>query len=230
MIGIIPAIFGESDQYTCPVEMLPAGYFVSEGTRHIKPVIQYTLENMILAGVDGIVVVVNPDKMPLMRHLKDGDHLGLNISYVWQSAACGLIAAIDAAYHLVKGDTVLVAVPGMIVPPAFLPAMARTFEKGEVDAVVAVTPKGVKGRLIGAYCWGPKFTGFLRDQVIAKKDPAPETVLLNAVQNGLNIAFVKPQQFMALYNDWTTVYEPINPIMVKSGMTPSLIIKEPVYP
>jgi len=239
MIGVIPAILKPPMMYPCPPEMLPAGSFVVGETTCIKPVSQYLVENMILAGVESLAIVVNEHKEDVMRYFQGGGYFGLPIAYLW-SQGHSLAAGIDAAFHIVERQIVLVGVPGIIVPPPFLPQMASVLDSTGADIVAAVqskprhgaTAKDVQGKMIGAYCWTPRFTSFLRDRVVAqvaaRKEPTLESVILDAIQSGLGVTSVAPDQYLALYNNsWGAYYEPVMPRMVPDARRVVKQIEEP---
>ncbi|MFN3335463.1 MAG: sugar phosphate nucleotidyltransferase, partial [Caldilinea sp.] len=107
LIGLIPAAGkGVRLGLPYPKELYP----VIRNNRY-KPVAQFVVDNLTLAGLRHIVLVINETKHQLVGYFGNGQRFGCNISYVVQEAlngdgavqstSPGLAHALDSAYHLI---------------------------------------------------------------------------------------------------------------------------------
>lgn len=72
-----------------------------------KPLIYYPLSVLMLTGVRDVLLVVNEGDLPLYRRLfRDGDHLGLRISYIVQDKPRGLPDAFLLGREFIGSDPV----------------------------------------------------------------------------------------------------------------------------
>jgi glucose-1-phosphate thymidylyltransferase len=121
IIGLIPAA-GKGLRLGLPY---PKELYPVIRNNHYKPISQFVLSNMTLAGVHHIVFVINETKHQLMGYFGDGHRFGCNISYTVQettnghdkSTSPGLAHALDSAYHLTKGKTVFFGMADTIMQP-----------------------------------------------------------------------------------------------------------------
>lgn len=121
VIGLIPAAGkGVRLGLPYPKELYP----VIQNNRY-KPISQFIVENMTSAGVKEIVFVINETKHQLIGYFGNGSRFGCNFTYVVQetresankSTSPGLAHALDSAYHIVKGKTVLFGMADTIIKP-----------------------------------------------------------------------------------------------------------------
>ncbi len=120
-IGLIPAA-GKGLRLGLPY---PKELYPIIRDNHYKPVSQFILENLVFAGVQHIVFVINETKNQLMGYFGNGSRFSCNISYVVQeavdtqvkSSSPGLAHALDSAYHLTKGKTVFFGMADTIMQP-----------------------------------------------------------------------------------------------------------------
>lgn len=71
-----------------------------------KPMIYYPLATLMLAGIKDILVITTPeDQANFKKLLKDGQHLGLNISYTVQPSPDGLAQAFILGEEFIGDDT-----------------------------------------------------------------------------------------------------------------------------
>jgi glucose-1-phosphate thymidylyltransferase len=128
-VGVIPAAGkGLRLGLPYPKELYP----IISGGRY-KPVAEHILENMVAAGVEHVVFVINETKHQLIGYFGDGARFGCRISYAYQDpdrkgqgGSAGLAEALDAAYHLYHGRQVVFGMADTIITPldAFKPLMA----------------------------------------------------------------------------------------------------------
>jgi glucose-1-phosphate thymidylyltransferase len=122
LVGLIPAAGkGVRLGLPYPKELYP----IIRDNRY-KPVSQFVLENLTASGVKHVVFVINATKHQLIGYFGSGARFGCAISYVVQeqreddsqSSSPGLAHALDAAYHLVRGQTVAFGMADTIMTPA----------------------------------------------------------------------------------------------------------------
>ncbi len=72
-----------------------------------KPMVYYPLSVLMLAEIRDILIITNPENIPLYKNLLgDGSHLGLNISYTFQTEPRGLADAFLVGEEFIDGDKV----------------------------------------------------------------------------------------------------------------------------
>ncbi len=72
-----------------------------------KPMVYYPLSTLMLADIKDVLIICNPeDKEQFQKLLKDGKHLGINISYAIQTAPRGIADAFVVAEDFIKNDDV----------------------------------------------------------------------------------------------------------------------------
>lgn len=188
-IGLIPAAGrGIRLGLPYPKELYP----IIRDNRY-KPVSQFVLENLVAAGVEHVVFVINDRKSQLIGYFGDGSRFGCRLSYVVQeppeegaSTSPGLANALDAAYHLTRGRTVLFGMADTIMQPGdvFARGLAsmQAGDAGVLCLFPTATPEkfgmvrladGIAAEIVdkpavtglshmwGCILWQPEFTEFL---------------------------------------------------------------------
>ena len=123
IIGIVPAA-GSGTRlypYSGAKELLPIGSQKIKINGRIeerpKIVSQYVIDAMITAGVEKIIIIINECKINLMKLYKNGQHLGVDICYIFQDKSLGMAYALNLAKNWVKNATVLMGMPDTVVLP-----------------------------------------------------------------------------------------------------------------
>lgn len=115
LIGVIPAAGkGVRLGLPFPKELYP----VIRHNRH-RPVAQFVLENLTVAGVQYVVFVINETKHQLIGYFGDGNRFGCHIVYAVQEQTnrLGLAHALNSAYHFVRTKTVCFGMADTIMTP-----------------------------------------------------------------------------------------------------------------
>jgi glucose-1-phosphate thymidylyltransferase len=124
-----------------PKELLPITYSSTGGRVYPRPVIEYSIEAMRLAGIRSGSIVINTDKAEILRYLGNGSHLGVSLLYGVQSDALGLPHAIDIMYNWVANSVICMALPDTIYSPQNAPLqICRELMQTNADLVLGVFP------------------------------------------------------------------------------------------
>jgi glucose-1-phosphate thymidylyltransferase len=214
LIGLIPAA-GKGLRLGLPY---PKELYPIIRDNHYKPVAQYILENLVSSGVGHVVFVINETKHQLIGYFGDGSRFGCHISYVVQetrednqkSTSPGLAHALDAAYHLVKGNTVLFGMADTIITPknvfelilkqagsaddALLGlfdtthpekfGMVEMDKQGQVVHIVDKPRYTPLKDMWGIIAWRPRFTEFLHEAIQSQGLSDFAQVLNSAISSG----------------------------------------------
>lgn len=142
MIGLIPAAGkGVRLGLPYPKELYP----VIRENRY-KPIAQFILQNLTVAGLEHVVFVINETKHQLVGYFGNGQRFGCHISYVVQetgnqsdrSTSPGLAHALDSAYHLTRGKTVFFGMADTIMQPEGVFQHMHEIAGPDVDGVLAL--------------------------------------------------------------------------------------------
>ena len=150
IIGLIPAA-GKGVRLGLPY---PKELYPVIRENHYKPVAQFVLNSLTMAGVTHIAIVINETKHQLIGYFGDGHRFGSNISYVVQeqsdalnkSTSPGLADALDSAYHLTRNKTVFFGMADTIMQPqdVFSHAYQNANPKDDVTLVLFPTDRPEK--------------------------------------------------------------------------------------
>jgi glucose-1-phosphate thymidylyltransferase len=144
LIGLIPAAGkGVRLRLPYPKELYP----IIRDNRY-KPISQFVLENLTAVPVEHVVFVINETKHQLIGYFGDGHRFGCHTSYVVQEArenadqstSPGLGHALDSAYHLTRGKTVLFAMADTIMEPVDLYARMLDSADPDDDVIMGLFP------------------------------------------------------------------------------------------
>ncbi|MCC7176488.1 MAG: NTP transferase domain-containing protein [Bryobacterales bacterium] len=144
LIGLVPAA-GKGVRLNLP---FPKELYPVAGVGGYRPAAQFVLDNLQVAGVNHVVLVINETKHQLIGHFGDGHRFGLTLSYVVQeplpqnnsSTSPGLAHALDCGYHLTRGKTVFFGMPDTIMEPREVFRLMREEARDQDDAILALFP------------------------------------------------------------------------------------------
>ena len=214
LIGLIPAA-GKGVRLGLPY---PKELYPVIRDNHYKPISQFVLNNLTTAGLKHVVFVINETKHQLIGYFGNGNRFGCNISYVVQDAtngegkstSPGLAHALDSAYHLTKGKTVLFGMADTIMQPndvlkkaleATTPeddvmlvlfdtehpekfGMVRLNESAQILEIVDKPKKTDLKLMWGSIIWKPRFTDFLHEYVNEKGVGDFANIMNDAIKQG----------------------------------------------
>jgi glucose-1-phosphate thymidylyltransferase len=221
LVGLIPAA-GKGIRLGLPY---PKELYPIIRDNRYKPISQFVLENLTAAQVAHVVIVINESKHQLMGFFGDGHRFGCHISYVVQEArensnqstSPGLGHALDAAYHLVRGKTVLFGMADTIMEPVDLFAQMLANSSPEDDLIMGLFPTerphkfgmtafDANGRIPyiidkpketdlthmwGCIIWRPSFTEHLHDCLNCGEVADFAVVMNNAIRAGMRFRAVR---------------------------------------
>lgn len=243
LVGLIPAA-GKGTRLNLPY---PKELYPVIRNNHYKPLAQFVVENLTASGVQDIVFVVNETKHQLIGYFGSGSRFGCQFSYAVQesnghlnsSTSPGLAHALDSAYHLVRGKTVLFGMADTIMVPVdiyrqlldaarpedqvilglFNVTRPEKFGMVEMDGEGSVSqiidkPAKTDLRLAwGCIAWRPAFTEFLHNSIQRENISDFATVMNRAIAAGMPFRGVALPD--ASYSDLGT-YEEIAELEGKS--------------
>ena len=217
LVGLIPAA-GEGTRLSLPFpkELFPVIH--GEGYKVIS---QFVMENLVIAGAKHIIVVINQTKHQLLGHFGNGHKIGCEISYVVQenkdtlseSTSPGLAFALDSAYHLTKGKTVLFGMADTLMKPENVFKTALDSSEPEDDIILGLFPTsrpekfgmcdietdGLVTKVIdkpnetdlkymwGFIIWREKFTELLHEQIQHSAVTDFALILNLAIESGMKV-------------------------------------------
>ncbi len=216
LIGLVPAA-GKGLRLGLPY---PKELYPIIRNNKYKPVAEHVIDNLRSAGVAHVVFVVNETKHQLLGYFGSGRAFGCELSYVVQDpveertgGSSGLAEALDSAWHLTRGRSVLFGMADTIITPQQALAPLRAREHGKADLVLAlfetehpekfgmVERNGADGARIarivdkprttdlrwmwGAILWRPRFTAFLHEHVARGGSQDFAAIMNRAIEAGL---------------------------------------------
>jgi len=143
VVGLIPAA-GRATRLAplpCSKELLPVGFLTpAEGAdRKPKPVSQYLLDRMKLAGARKVFFIARQGKWDIADYYADGSRLGLQLAYLHVGAPWGPPFTLTQATPFIGDADVVFGFPDILIDPpdSFSPLLARMQETG-ADVVLGL--------------------------------------------------------------------------------------------
>lgn len=131
IVGLIPAA-GRATRLAplpCSKELLPIGFqSAAEGAdRKPKPVSQYLLDRMKLAGARKVFFIARQGKWDIADYYGDGSRLGLQLAYLHVGAPWGPPFTLAQATPFIGDADVVFGFPDILIDPpdSFEPLLAR---------------------------------------------------------------------------------------------------------
>ena len=143
LVGLIPAAGRGTRLAPLPFskELMPVGFtHASEGAdRKPKPVSQYLLERMRLAGAEQVFFITRPGKGDIADYYGDGSRLGLRFAYLQAGLPWGPPFSLAQAVPFIGDARVVFGFPDILIDPvdSFTPLLARQDETG-ADVVLGL--------------------------------------------------------------------------------------------
>lgn len=210
LVGVIPA--AGLSQRLAPLpsskELFPIGFHQIEADGKLawrpKPVGLYLVERMALAGLDRIAMIINRDKLDILRYFGSRS-LGVPVGYVIQDNLWGMPFALDLVHPWLRDDeTVLFGMPDTIFFPVdAFPRLLADHQRTGADLTLGLFPTDkpqrfgmvafdADGRFVhtvdkpaatdltymwGIGCWNSTFTRFMSSFLRDWQAPKQEVVL-----------------------------------------------------
>jgi glucose-1-phosphate thymidylyltransferase len=145
VIGLLPA--GGRATRIAPLpgskELFPVGFRSADSGRNLRPkvVCHYLLENMRLADITRVYIILRQGKWDIPAYLGDGHLLDMHLAYLMLRLPFGVPYTLDQAYPFVKDAVVALGFPDIILQPAdaFVQLLSRLTETG-ADIVLGLFP------------------------------------------------------------------------------------------
>lgn len=143
LVGLIPAAGRGTRLAPLPFskELVPVGFqHASEGAdRKPKPVSQYLLERMRLAGAQQVFFITRPGKGDIADYYGDGSRLGMDFAYLQARLPWGPPFSLSQAVPFIGDADVVFGFPDILIDPvdSFTPLLARQAETG-ADVVLGL--------------------------------------------------------------------------------------------
>lgn len=200
MVGLMPA-GGKATRVAplpCSKELFPIGFRPVGQMGDVRPkvICHYLLENMRMADVEKVYVIIREGKWDIPAYLSHGTMLDMHLAYLMLDLPFGVPYTLDQAYPFVKDSIVVFGFPDVLFEPddAFVHLLNRQEESG-ADLVLGLFPssnpgkmdmvdlnrdgkiyniqiKPVKTQLQYTWIiavWTPVFTSFMHDFVLADR-------------------------------------------------------------
>jgi bifunctional UDP-N-acetylglucosamine pyrophosphorylase/glucosamine-1-phosphate N-acetyltransferase len=101
-----------------------------------KPLLEWILEGMVRAGVDEALLVTHYMEEQIKGYFGDGEHLGLDLSYVRQEEMRGTADAFRMAEDFAGGEEFLGVYGDLFLPSEGFKALTQAHRKGETTMCV----------------------------------------------------------------------------------------------
>lgn len=104
---------------------------------HGKPLVEYSLDNAVTAGVAEIVIVIS-ERAEMIRQRYGTAYHGITIRYVRQEVPLGLVHAIEVGTPLLDGEDFLLFLSDEILIGADHHGMVRRFDGAQLSVICGV--------------------------------------------------------------------------------------------
>lgn len=220
-IGILPAagLATRLRPFRYPKELLPIVYVTDGDSARVRPrlVAEYALDAMRKAGIPRCFIVISEWKTEIFRYFGNGMEMGIQIAYLHQPVANGLVGAISTGMQWFGNSYVCLTLPDTIFFPMNAIAVLRkeilisgsdlilgVFPTAEPEhlgpvriaadgCVLEVLDKPAQTELYNTWgnaIWSQRFTQFLQDYLNTHPE-APEhsigEIFNHAVTQGLKV-------------------------------------------
>ena len=145
VIGLLPA-GGQATRIAplpCSKELYPVGFRPVEQGRSLRPkvVCHYLLEQMRMAGITKVYIVLRQGKWDIPAYLGDGTMLGMHLAYLMMHLPFGAPYTLDQAYPFMQDSLVALGFPDVIFQPddAFVQLLGRQAATN-ADVVLGLFP------------------------------------------------------------------------------------------
>jgi glucose-1-phosphate thymidylyltransferase len=144
-VGLIPAAGWATrlQPLPCSKEIFPIEFDTTakDGKPFVRVVCSFLLENMRLAGVKNVFVVLRKGKWDILEYLGTGASYGLHLAYLLTDVGFGVPFTLDYAYPFVKNKAVVFGFPDIIFEPAdaFL-HLKKHQQESEADITLGLFP------------------------------------------------------------------------------------------
>ncbi|EKQ55701.1 MAG: UDP-N-acetylglucosamine diphosphorylase/glucosamine-1-phosphate N-acetyltransferase [Methanobacterium sp. Maddingley MBC34] len=117
---------------TRPKTMLPVGG---------KPLLEYNVEALRDAGIKDVTMIVGYQKEAVMEHFKEGQDLGVNITYVTQEERLGTAHAIGQVAHIAKEDkdAIIVTNGDIILENKLIKSLMDKYHNSHAQSILVLT-------------------------------------------------------------------------------------------
>jgi glucose-1-phosphate thymidylyltransferase len=127
----------------CSKELFPIGSRPVGQMGDVRPkvICHYLLENMRMANVEQVYVIIRKGKWDIPAYLADGTMLDMHLAYLMLDLPFGVPYTLDQAYPFVKNSIVVFGFPDVLFRPddAFVHLLNRQEESG-ADLVLGLFP------------------------------------------------------------------------------------------
>lgn len=160
-VGIIPCA-GEAKRlapYPSPKELFPIGFQwfpnnlprTAEIEKRPKVIAQYLIEKMVKGGAERIYLIINDDKMDILKYFGDGHRFGTEIIYLCQEEPKGMPQALDLVTpFLSQNDIVYFGMADTIFEPVTAyDILGEYIEESGADVVLGCFEAGEKWYKLG---------------------------------------------------------------------------------
>ncbi len=200
VIGLMPA-GGKASRVAplpCSKELYPIAFRPVDNEQSLRPkvVSHFLLENMRVANIKKVYIILREGKWDIPAYFGDGKMLDMNLAYLMMDLPYGVPYTLDQAYPFIEDAIVALGFPDMIFQPedAFLQLLVKQKES-QADIVLGLFPalqpsktdmvefdengrlrsiiiKPAHNELVYAWeiaVWTPLFSRFMHDHVLSKQ-------------------------------------------------------------